>query len=737
MSNNPIANDSIRTVAEERLARANAPNQITRPAEELLHELQVHQIELEMQNEALRQIQHALEASRDRYVDLYDFAPLGYLTLNHEGRIAEANLTGASMLGVERKKLLNHRFAAFVHADDGDKWHLHFQNVLRHDAQQSCELALRQANGSCSNIRVDCVRLETNDTPVVRISLLDITEHMQMEKQQRISAIAFETHEAIMITDRDSNIIRVNKAFQKITGYSEAEVIGKNPRMLRSGQQSKAVIAAMWKRLLESGTWEGEIWDKRKDGHVYPQWITITAVKDNAGTTSSYVGIFSDISLRKKAEEEIYSLAFYDTLTKLPNRRNFLERIAQAQSISARSHLYGALIFLDMDRFKTLNDTLGHDQGDVFLVEVAKRLHKCVREMDIVARLGGDEFVVLMEEIDANEEAASQKVALVAEKIRRALAEPYLLVGHQLHSSCSLGVCMYRGDEESVESLLKQADMAMYQAKQSGRDEVRFFNPAMQLAVETRAAVESDMRHAITGEQFHLYYQVQVDNEGRPIGAEALIRWLHPVRGLVLPMDFIPIAEESSLILDIGNWVLEAACKQLSLWRKREYARHLQLAINVSAAQFQKPDFVDTIAKMVHAHRIDPSLLKLELTEAVVLHDVDDVIAKMHALKAMKIRLSLDDFGTGYSSLSYLKQLPLDQIKIDQGFVHDVTTDPGDAVMVKTIIDLAKNFRMNVIAEGVETKAQLDFLKQNGCMAYQGYLFSKPVPIKTFEALLK
>jgi diguanylate cyclase (GGDEF)-like protein/PAS domain S-box-containing protein len=737
LSKKPIEKNAMRIAAEEALANSYTPNQTLRPVEELLHELQVHQIELEMQNEALRETQHALEKSRDRYIDLYDFAPIGYLTLNHKGMITEANFTAASMLCVERKKLHNRRFAWFVSTDDGDKWHLHFQNVLRDNARKSCELMLRHDNGSSFNVRLDCMRRGTDDALFVRVALTNITERIKMEKQQRISAIAFETHEAILITDEDNNIIRVNQAFQKITGYSEEEVIGKNPRILTSGRQSKEFYAAMWKCLLESGTWEGEIWDTRKDGQVYPKWITITAVKDSADKTRSYVGIFSDISLRKKAEEDIYSLAFYDPLTKLPNRQNFLERIAQAQSISARSHLYGALIFLDIDRFKTLNDTLGHDQGDVFLVEVARRLRKCVREIDTVARLGGDEFVVLMEEIDADEEAASQRVALVAEKIRLAIAEPYLLKGHQLHSSCSLGVCICRGDDEPIEALLKQADMAMYQAKQSGRDSVRFFNPAMQLAVETRASLESDMRHAITEGQFQLYYQIQVNNEGRPIGAEALIRWMHPARGLVLPMEFIPIAEESSLILDIGHWVMETACKQLSAWSKREDTRYLQLAINVSAAQFQKHDFVNTVATMVHAHQIDPNLLKLELTEAVVLDDVSNVIAKMHALKALGIRMSLDDFGTGYSSLSYLKQLPLDQIKIDRSFVRDVTTDTSDAVMVQTIINLAQNFRMNVIAEGVETEAQLNFLKQNGCMAYQGYLFSKPVPIEAFETLLK
>jgi len=370
------------------------------------------------------------------------------------------------------------------------------------------------------------------------------------------------------------------------------------------------------------------------------------------------------------------------------------------------------------------------------LIEVAQRIQYCVREVDTVARLGGDEFVVLLEEVDTNAEHASQKVALIAEKIRAALAVPYQIKEHEYHSSPSIGMCLYRGNEESVDTLLKHADLAMYQAKDSGRNAVRFFDPAMQLAVEMHAALEADLRRALPNRELQLYYQIQVDNEHRPLGAEALARWVHPKRGMVSPVQFIPIAKESSLILDIGNWVLDTACQQLALWNKQEQTRDLVLAVNVSAQQFRLHDFVDRIADVVRTHQVNPACLKLELTEGVVLTDVADVVAKMHALKALGVKLSLDDFGTGYSSLSYLKQLPLDQIKIDQSFVRDIATDPNDAVMVQTIIDLAQNFRMNVIAEGVETEAQLDFLKQNGCMAYQGYLFSKPVPIDQFEALL-
>lgn len=476
---------------------------------------------------------------------------------------------------------------------------------------------------------------------------------------------------------------------------------------------------------------------RHRDGGY--RWIIARGEKqyDEKGRVTHLSGAHIDITERKKNEEAIHALAFFDALTRLPNRRLLLDRLRAALSSSADSNHYGAVLFLDLDQFKTINDTLGYDYGDMLLVEVAERIRLCARDADTVARLGGDEFVILLEELDEHAEEASRKAALIAEKIRVGLTQSYQLLGSQQYSSTSIGVCLYRGNEESVDALLKHADMAMYQAKDAGRNAVRFFDPAMQLAVETRAALAADMRNAVPEHQLHLLYQVQVDSERRAIGAEALVRWVHPSRGMVSPMQFIPVAEESSLILDIGGWVLDTGCRQLRDWAKSDLTSHLTLAVNVSAQQFKQHDFVEKVAALLRLHEIGASRLKLELTESVVLSNVTDVITKMHALKALGVRLSLDDFGTGYSSLSYLKQLPLDQIKIDQSFVRDMTTDPNDAVMVKTIIGLAKNFRLNVIAEGVETAAQLALLKEQGCVTYQGYLFSKPVPIEQFEALLK
>lgn len=439
---------------------------------------------------------------------------------------------------------------------------------------------------------------------------------------------------------------------------------------------------------------------------------------------------------RKQDEEAMRKLAFYDALTQLPNRSLFLDRFRTALSVSARNHTYGAVLFIDLDRFKTINDTLGHEYGDLLLIEVAIRIRSCVREIDTVARLGGDEFAVLIEGVSEHEEEALRKIEHVAEKIRASFIRPYQINGYEFESSPSIGINLYRGNEEPIEVLLRHADIAMYQAKKDGRNVTRFFDPAMQHDMTERTELENDLRHAVAQRQLHLYYQIQVNNDHRPIGAEALLRWVHPQRGMVMPGHFIPIAEDSTLILDIGHWVLETACAQLALWSRNEQTHRLTLSVNVSARQFAQQNFVDKVAGILRKHRVDPALLKLELTESIMVNDLADVVNKMHALKNTGVKLSLDDFGTGYASLSYLKQLPLDQIKIDQSFVRGIVIDGSNALLVLAIIELANIFHLNVIAEGVEAEAQLSFLKHHDCMSYQGYLFGKPVPLDEFEALL-
>ncbi len=564
----------------------------------------------------------------------------------------------------------------------------------------------------------------------------DITELKRANDTLRVAAATFEAQEAIVITDPDSKILRVNQAFERLSGYRAEELIGQNPRILKSGRHDAAFYQAMWSDLLSTGKWSGEVWDKRKNGEIYPKYMTITAVYDDHHQVTHYVAVSSDISERKQAEADIHQLAFYDPLTKLPNRRLLLDRLQQAMAGSVRSGRYGALLFLDLDHFKTINDTQGHAMGDLLLIEVARRLQTCVREGDSVARLGGDEFVVVLEELSSEPGEAATQTELVAEKIRNELDQPYALKNYECHTTPSIGISLFRGHLESVEDLLKHADIAMYQAKTSGRNTLRFFDPDMQAALEARATLEADLRHALSQQQFKLFFQIQVNAVNHPIGAEALLRWLHPERGLVSPLQFIPLAEDTGLILPIGQWVLETACAQIRAWETNPLARELQLAVNVSARQFHQPDFVEQIRATLKKTGADPARLKLELTESVVLGNIDNAVAKMHELKGIGVHFSMDDFGTGYSSLSYLTQLPLDQLKIDQSFVRNIGTKPTDAVIVQTIIGMGNSLGMQVIAEGVENAEQREFLERHGCHAYQGYLFSKPIPVKEFEKLI-
>ena len=562
-------------------------------------------------------------------------------------------------------------------------------------------------------------------------------ERKVLEQNLQIAAIAFESQEGMMVTDANRVILRVNSAFSQITGYSEDEIIGKHPGMLSSGRHDKEFYAAMWESIVNTGSWEGEVWNRRKNGEVYPAHLTFTAVKSRDGMTVNYVATLVDITMRKSAEEEIQHLAYYDSLTGLPNRRLLLDRLNQALVTSARGKGEGAVLFLDLDHFKTLNDTLGHDVGDMLLQQVAERLTSCVREGDTVARIGGDEFVIMLEGLSQSLFEAAAQAEAVCEKILNALNKPYQLGTYEYHTTTSIGATLFNGHELEIDELLKQADIAMYQSKTAGRNAIRFFDPVMQEVINNRAALERELHKAFENDQFQLHYQLQVNNLGQTLGAEALIRWMHPERGMVLPFHFISLAEEIGLILPIGQWVIDTACAQLKIWQQNELTRHLVLSINVSAKQFRKAGFVEQIQNAVNHYGIDPSLLKLELTESLLLDDVEDIIATMTTLREIGVQFSLDDFGTGYSSLMYLKRLPLNQLKIDQSFVRDLITDGSDQAIVHTIIAMAKSLSLDIIAEGVETEDQLKFLLNKGCTAYQGYLFSRPLPIWQFEDLLK
>lgn len=565
----------------------------------------------------------------------------------------------------------------------------------------------------------------------------DITQRRHSDDELRIAAIAFESQEGMLITDANGAILRVNSAFTGITGYSAEEIIGRNPSLLSSGRQSSAFYTAMWEHIISTGSWEGEIWNRRKNGEIYPEYLAITAVKDTSGIVTNYVSTFNDITASRAAADEIKHLAFYDPLTGLPNRRLLMDRLKQALAFSARNDRQGALLFIDLDNFKTLNDTLGHEIGDLLLQKVATRLTACVREGDTVARLGGDEFVVMLEDLNEQAQNAAAQTETIGEKILAALNQPCQLATHEYHNTASIGATLFNGHQKSTDELMKQADIAMYQSKKAGRNTLRFFDPKMQDNINSRVALESQLHKALEYRQFQLYYQIQMDSSRRPVGAEALIRWIHPEHGVVSPAEFIPLAEETGVILPIGKWVLETACAQLKAWQENALTRDFVLAVNVSARQFRQSDFVAQVQAVVQHHDINPKLLKLELTESLLLENIEDTIATMNTLKEFGVQFSLDDFGTGYSSLQYLKRLPLDQLKIDRSFISDIATDSSDKAIVRTIISMAHSLGLDVIAEGVETEEQLLLLLSKECTHNQGYLFGKPVPIEQFEALLK
>ncbi len=556
------------------------------------------------------------------------------------------------------------------------------------------------------------------------------------QDQLRIAAIAFNAQMGMTVCDAHNTILQVNQAFTDITGYTAEEVVGKTPHVLSSGRHSDAFYQAMFASIAKDGMWAGEIWNRHKNGGVFPEWLTITAVKDDAGCITHYVAAFSDISERKAAESQIRNLAFYDPLTNLPNRRLLLDRLELAMAASSRTEAFNALLFIDLDNFKNINDTLGHHVGDQLLRQAAQRISEQVRMEDTVARFGGDEFVVMLEDLADSTDQAVVFAENIGLKILHTLHQPYSLGELICTSSASIGVALFSGLRESIDDLLKRADISMYQAKASGRNALRFFDPEIENILQAKALLETELREALAQQQFCLYYQPQVLADGTVAGAEALVRWRHPQRGMVSPAEFIPVAEQLGLIVQLGQWVLETACEQLARWQTQKDMANCMLSVNVSVVQFRRADFVDRVISALTRTGAQPSRLKLELTESLLVDDVDDVIEKMTTLKTLGVTFSLDDFGTGYSSLAYLSRLPLDQLKIDQGFVRDIETSENAVAICAATISLAHSLRLKVVAEGVETQAQLYFLTTvHHCDLIQGYLFSRPLPLEEFEAL--
>jgi diguanylate cyclase (GGDEF)-like protein/PAS domain S-box-containing protein len=591
-------------------------------------------------------------------------------------------------------------------------------------------------------IELTITPLKTSNTWHFTAFIDDITERKKSEKElletnQKLALQFDQAPLGVIEWDRDFRVVQWNPAAEKIFGFSAQQALGQHASFIVPEAERGKVDPIMSELLAGTGGGNSVNENVRSNGEsIQCDWYN-ASLRDASGEVVGAISLVDNITSRKLAEDEIRNLAFYDHLTGLPNRRLLIDRVRHAMASSGRSAKYCALLFLDLDNFKTLNDTLGHDIGDLLLQQVANRVSSCVRNGDTVARLGGDEFVVLLEELSEFMQEAVMQVETVGSKILAAFTRPFQLETYEHLSTTSIGVTLFVHHDSTTEDLLKRADLAMYQAKAEGRNTLRFFDPQMQTAVTTRAAMDESFREALLKDQFELHYQAQVTADGHISGAEVLLRWLHPRHGVVSPVDFIPFAEETGLILPLGRWVLETACAQLAQWALQPEMAHLSVAVNVSSRQLKQPNFIDEVLGILAHSGANPHRLKLELTESLLVDDVEDAITKMTALKAQGVGFSLDDFGTGYSSLSYLKRLPLDQLKIDQGFVKHVLTDPNDMAIAKMIIVLAESLGLAVIAEGVETVEQRNFLANLGCLAYQGFLISRPLALDAFEEFVR
>lgn len=658
-----------------------------------------------------------------------------FATLDREGRFTYVNLESERLLGIKGAQLLGQ--CIWDALDDAGSGRLRGELLRCLDSGQNAEFEVFYAPQQC------WLELRAYSfAEGLAVYFRDVTERRSSQEQlQLLQTSISRLNDIVLIADAgqdggEPRIVFVNDAFQRLTGYTDAEVMGQSPRLLQGPLTRQGELDRIAQALKGSRPVRSELTVYKKDGDQFWLELEIVPVEQNQVGLTHWVAVGRDITARKAADDEIEHLAFYDTLTELPNRQLLMERLTRALSQDALKNGLGALMFIDLDHFKVLNDTLGHAKGDLLLQKVAARLSGCVRSHDTVARLGGDEFVVMLEDLANDPASALAKTRVVGQKILEALSEPYDLSGHQYHGTCSVGVTQFHAGQGSIGDLLKQADLAMYQAKATGRNALCFFDPAMQAAATANAALNTELRHALHEHQFVLHYQPQVGRDDRMIGVEALLRWQRQGR-LAMPDEFVAQAEESGLIMPLGAWVLETACAQIAAWAQRPETASFSVAVNVSVRQFRNPEFVDQVMRVIKRTGIPPQRLKLELTESLLASDIEVTIAKMGMLKDAGVTLSIDDFGMGYSALSYLKHMPLDQLKIDRTFVKDVLTDPNDAAIARTIIGLAQSLGLAVMAEGVETQAQRDFLARHGCECYQGFLFCKPLPIEALEAFIE
>ena len=761
-------------------------------AKKMLHELQVHQIELEMQNEELKQAR-ITERLYYRYTELFEFAPIAYFVFDLNGMISQVNLRGASLLGIDRDHLVGKPFSHYVTAQYREIFKRCLGKAFSGSGIQSCEVLGQVSNNTLwldieANLGItgtDCLAAmidisdrkqaedsqnrankelafqnqekdkradelvlanadkeqRANELALANIELAfqnqekdkraDELVLANADKEQRVKQLALAakvfTHarESIMITDAEGLIIEVNKTFSDITGYSREEAIGKTPRILKSERQSPEFYVDMWQAIVNEGYWYGEIWNHRKNNEVYAVMQTISAVRDVNGITTHYVSLASDITPMKQHQEQLERIAHYDVLTNLPNRVLLADRLSQAMLQCSRHGQSLAVVFLDLDGFKTVNDAYGHDIGDELLIALSIRMKEALREGDSLSRIGGDEFVAVLADLAKVEDCEP-----VLERLLLAASEPVTVSGVVLNISVSIGVTLYPRDNVDADLLMRHADQAMYMAKESGKNRYHLFDTAQDDAVKVQRESLEAIRYALDHHQFVLYYQPKVNMKiGTVVGVEALIRWQHPERGLLSPIEFLPVIENHTMMIEIGEWVIDTALTQIGQWQAMALDLPVSTSVNIAAVQLMQPGFIQTLTDLLAAHpNVEPRYLELEMLETSALEDVNHVSIIMNDCMSLGVHFALDDFGTGYSSLTYLRRLPASLIKIDQSFVKDMLSNIDDFAIVEGVIALAKSFKRDVIAEGVETVEHGTALLQLGCELAQGYGIARPMP---------
>ncbi|MDX2504479.1 MAG: EAL domain-containing protein [Gammaproteobacteria bacterium] len=684
------------------------------------HTVEVNSRELNEKNRAINKVLTSLaEAQRLAHTGSW------FLNLNHHTLEWSDELYRIFELEPKAIRPSADYILPLIHPDDRNRADpdLH----ITHDSGVfDCIYRLRFDSGNVKYVREhrEILRDYKNEPYAIQGIIQDVTAQKKAEKGVHLYANVFHNiGESILITNKENKIIAVNTAFTKNTGYTFEELQDKDPKILSDGSTPHHVYENMWSELKNTGFWQGELNDRKKSGETYPKWMSISVSYSDAGEVLHYIASFADISKRKADQERIHYLAHHDALTGLLNRFSLEERLSQAITIAQRNHNKLALLFIDMDRFKTINDTLGHPIGDALLVEVANRLKQCVRECDVVARIGGDEFVILLSEIKD-----SLLVAPIARLIVEMLGKPYTINNQKVFSSSSIGISLFPSNGDNYERLMKNADNAMYHAKDLGRNNYQFFTESLNAVADERLKLENDLRYAIENKHFELYYQPQICTITNTIcGVEALVRWHHSKQGFITPDKFIPLAEESKLIVPLGLWVLEQACQQQSQWQK-EYHKRIKMAVNISAQQLHETDLVKKIQLLMKTYNMSKGDLELEITESTAMQNPDDAILLLREIRELDVELAIDDFGTGYSSLAYLKLLPINTLKLDSTFVRDIEFDNNDAEISAATLALAHNLGLSVVAEGVETATQKDFLIAHDCEILQGYYFSKPLP---------